>query len=144
MRLPEGFLFGVRFLGSGVAIEVACPGLLKLRRHLAREWEQWLGAQDKGGYRPHITIQNKVDAAEARRFFESLREEWVPFAGKAEGLYLWHYRGGSMGTCGRIFVHKGGCLNRGESLLSPCSLFHRSDGRLYYTYHHRFFVMCSC
>lgn len=88
------YFSGVRFLGSGVAIEVACPVLLKLRRHLSREWDQWLGAQDKGGYRPHITIQNKVTAADARRLFESLREEWEPFTGKAEGLDLWHYRGG--------------------------------------------------
>ena len=97
---------GVRFLGSGVAIEVTCPGLLKLHRHFSSEWKPWLGAQDKGGYRPHITIQNKVDPADARRLFERMREEWVPFAGKAEGLYLWHYRGGPWEFAGEFSFEK--------------------------------------
>jgi 2'-5' RNA ligase len=91
--LPLSFP-GARFLGRGVAIEVQSPGLLALRQRLASEWTHWLGAQDRQGYRPHITIQNKVTAAEARRLFERLRATWQPFSGTGEGLLLWRYLGG--------------------------------------------------
>ncbi len=77
-----------------MAIEVNSSGLLKLRNRLASRWGPWLTAQDKQGYRPHITIQNKVDPLEARRLFEFMVETWQPVAGTAAGVQLWHYRGG--------------------------------------------------
>lgn len=84
----------LRFLGRGVAIEVCAPELVELRKILAETWSGWLTAQDRQGYRPHITIQNKVVAAEARQVYEQLKEQWQPVNGHGEGLLLWYYCGG--------------------------------------------------
>lgn len=85
---------GVRPLGRGVAVEVDAPELVRLRKALAARWAGWLSPQDRQGYRPHVTVQNKVDPAAARRTFAHLAADWVPFAGRGEGLDLWYYRGG--------------------------------------------------
>ncbi len=84
----------VRFLGKGVAVNVACPELLQLRQHLAKQWRDWLSRQDQQSYRPHITIQNKTTADEARQLYEQLSHNWQPLAGYGEGLLLWYYQGG--------------------------------------------------
>ena len=68
-----------RFLGRGVAIEVECKGLLDLRKRFVTEWGPWLVPQDRGGYKPHITIQNKVSASQARLFFENMSSPWRLF-----------------------------------------------------------------
>jgi len=88
----------LRFLGRGVAINVLGDGLLTLRQRLAELWRPCLGAQDRAGYRPHVTIQNKVAAGEARALFASLSEGWRSFDGRAEGLLLWRYLGGPWGS----------------------------------------------
>lgn len=85
---------GVRFLGRGVAAEVAAPGLLAVRARLAAEWSGWLSAQDRQGYRPHITIQNKATPEQARRLYAKLAAEWAPLQAHGEGLLLWRYQGG--------------------------------------------------
>ncbi|MBD2033692.1 2'-5' RNA ligase family protein [Leptolyngbya sp. FACHB-321] len=84
----------LRFLGNGVAIELVSPELVQLRQTLAGGWSDWLSAQDRQGYRPHITIQNKVAAAEARQVYGQLLEQWQPLQGYGEGLLLWYYQGG--------------------------------------------------
>ncbi|MGI0484583.1 2'-5' RNA ligase family protein [Pantanalinema rosaneae CENA516] len=84
----------LRFLGRGVAVEVASPQLKQLRQQLAQAWQSWLTAQDRQGYRPHITIQNKVSSTEARQVYAQLSQSWQPSNGQGEGLLLWHYQGG--------------------------------------------------
>lgn len=84
----------LRFLGGGVAIEVACPALGRLRRDLAATWSTWLSAQDRQAYRPHLTIQNKVPSAAARQLYDQLSHSWTPLAGHGIGLLLWRYLGG--------------------------------------------------
>lgn len=84
----------LRFLGRGVAIEIESPELVELRQTLANIWSDWLSVQDRQGYRPHITIQNKVAAAEARQVYEQLLQQWQPMNGYGEGLLLWYYRNG--------------------------------------------------
>lgn len=83
-----------RFLGRGVAIEVAAPELLRLRARLAGAWAAWLSAQDRQGYRPHVTIQNKVAPAQARQLYDDLAARWAPIETRGVGLLLWHYLGG--------------------------------------------------
>jgi 2'-5' RNA ligase len=85
---------GVRSLGKGVAVTVDAPELAALRHRLARDWAAWLTPQDRQGYRPHVTIQNKADPREAKRLFEEMRTDFAPFAVEAVGLLLWRYRGG--------------------------------------------------
>jgi 2'-5' RNA ligase len=85
---------GVRFLGKGVAVEVASADLSRVRRTLHDAWEDWLGPQDRKPYRPHVTVQNKVDPPVARALYERLRSTWDPAAGRGTGLCLWRYLGG--------------------------------------------------
>lgn len=92
----------LRSLGRGVAVNVECPALLVLRGQLAKIWQTWLGAQDQQPYRPHITIQNKVTADEARRLYEELAARWQPLTGAGEGLLLWRYLGGPWAAAGEF------------------------------------------
>lgn len=84
---------GVRFLGRGCALEVACDGLSALHRTLAAGWSTWLTNQDRQGFRPHVTVQNKVSPEQARQVCESLAG-LPPITGRIVGLDLWFYRGG--------------------------------------------------
>jgi 2'-5' RNA ligase len=81
-------------LGRGTAVVVDSPELLALRSQLARRWASWLSAQDRQGYHPHITIQNKVTPAAARQLFTTLVAGWQPFTARGEGLLLWRYLNG--------------------------------------------------
>ncbi len=85
---------GVRFLGRGVAFELTSAPLLALRERLRAGWAALLTAQDRQPWRPHVTIQNKVDPAVARALHAKLAAGFVPYPVTAEGLALWIYRGG--------------------------------------------------
>lgn len=85
---------GIRNLGRGVAYELSSPELVALRGELAKNWEPWLGAQDRQGFKPHVTVQNKVSPEEARILRERLQEIFSPFEVGGAGLSLWRYLGG--------------------------------------------------
>jgi 2'-5' RNA ligase len=85
---------GLRFLGRGVAYELSSPELAALRRGLAERWGPWLGAQDRQGFRPHITVQNKVSSERAQALHAQLRATFSPFEVEGLGLLLWRYLGG--------------------------------------------------
>lgn len=85
---------GVRFLGRGVALEVESVGLTALRRHLTQAWTRWLVPQDRQPFKPHVTVQNKVDPAAGRAAHQRLQAQWQPIDGTIVGMDLWHYRGG--------------------------------------------------
>lgn len=89
LRLPS-----VRFLGRGTAVEVESRALLALRGELVRRWRPLLTAQDTQGFRPHVTIQNKVTPERARLVYEELAATWQELAVRGEGLLLWRYLGG--------------------------------------------------
>ncbi|GAC1346490.1 MAG: 2'-5' RNA ligase family protein [Acetobacteraceae bacterium] len=96
-RAAAGFTVAVtevRSLGRGVAFGLASPELERLRSELAQSWAGWLGAQDRQRFRPHVTVQNKVEPSAARALLAQLQAEFVPFRVGAEGLALWRYRGG--------------------------------------------------
>lgn len=97
MRFPT-----LRFLGKGTAAEIESAELSKLHSTLVGKWRDWLTAQDKQKFKPHITIQNKVAPDEARALFENLRANWKPLAGKAVGLQLWQYLGGPWELAGEF------------------------------------------
>ena len=85
---------GLRSLGRGVAYELSSPDLSALRRELAERWGPWLGAQDRQGFRPHVTVQNKVPPETARALNERLLATFSPFEVGGVGLSLWRYLGG--------------------------------------------------
>ncbi len=85
---------GLIFMGRGVAYRLESPALQDVRRRLADERWPWLGDQDRRGFRPHVTVQNKVPPDEARALHRSLQATFAPFEVGAEGLLLWRYLGG--------------------------------------------------
>ena len=85
---------GVRFLGRGVALDVAAPELARLRSEVAAEFAGDLTPQDRQWKHPHVTVQNKVDPDVARALHAQLSAGFTPWTATARGLGLWHYRGG--------------------------------------------------
>ena len=84
----------LRSLGRGVAYELSSPELVALRRELAGSWEAWLGAQDRQGFKPHVTVQNKVSPERAQALHGRLLATFSPFDVGGVGLSLWRYLGG--------------------------------------------------
>ena len=85
---------GLRPLGRGVAYTLGNAVLGPLRASLARRWQDHLTPQDRQGWRPHVTIQNKADPAEATALLAMMQAAFVPFEVRATGLTLWRYVGG--------------------------------------------------
>lgn len=91
--LPLNFS-GLRSLGGGVAVEVSSPPLLALRAAMVAAVANDLTPQDRQGFRPHVTIQNKVTAAVARDTLARLARDFTPRAGQGTALQAWRYLGG--------------------------------------------------
>jgi 2'-5' RNA ligase len=85
---------GLMSLGRGTAFRIEAEALSALRNRLKREFEGDLNAQDRQGFLPHVTIQNKVTPAEAKALQAQLTASFVPFDVEIAGLDLWHYEGG--------------------------------------------------
>lgn len=82
-------------LGTGVAYRIDCPGLDAIRCDLAEAFTALLTPQDAAGWRPHVTIQNKVSTNAARQLLGELQRHFVPRPVTISGLAAWWYRGGS-------------------------------------------------
>ncbi|SFU32516.1 2'-5' RNA ligase [Methylobacterium sp. 174MFSha1.1] len=92
----------LRFIGRGVAYGLDSPRLSALRGRLAATFEPWLTPQDRQGYRPHVTVQNKVAPEEARALHRELEAAFVPREITGIGLLLWRYLGGPWEARGRF------------------------------------------
>ncbi|RVU02888.1 2'-5' RNA ligase family protein [Mucilaginibacter limnophilus] len=82
---------GLLFLGAGVAYKIESLALNALHNKLKHDLLEHLIQQDKQGFRPHITIQNKVPAETAKQLFNGLTLSFKPFRVKATGFELWRY-----------------------------------------------------
>lgn len=89
---------GWRLLGRGVAMNVESPGLADVRAEIARRWEAKLTPQDRQPFRPHITIQNKVEPQCARSLLTELVELPHRIEGLVTGLRLSRYLNGHWET----------------------------------------------
>ncbi|MGY2048582.1 2'-5' RNA ligase family protein [Methylobacterium sp. JK268] len=85
---------GLRFLGRGVAYDLDAPAVARLRARLAQAFAPWLTPQDRQGFRPHVTVQNKVAPDVARALHGRLSAAFAPFDATGTGLLLWRYLGG--------------------------------------------------
>ncbi|MET7247179.1 2'-5' RNA ligase family protein [Methylobacterium sp. EM32] len=92
----------LRFIGRGVAYGLDSPRLSALRGRLAATFEPWLTLQDRQGYRPHVTVQNKVAPEEARALHRELEAGFVKREIIGTGLLLWRYLGGPWEARGRF------------------------------------------
>lgn len=93
-RAPSAWLSGVIALDQGVALRVESPDLIAIRDDLASAFSTMLLPQDRAGWRPHVTVQNKVAAAEARRLHTDLSSDFRKRPLAIRGLASWYYRGG--------------------------------------------------
>ena len=91
---PAAVLSEVMNLGRGVALRVHAPGVLAIRELIAEAMHGLLTAQDQGRPRLHITVQNKVEPAEARALLARLTAEFEPRPLAIVGLALHRYMGG--------------------------------------------------
>ncbi|GGC74122.1 hypothetical protein GCM10011504_59130 [Siccirubricoccus deserti] len=81
-------------MGRGVAYRLRSQALSRLHAKLVETWWDWLTPQDRQPLQPHVTIQNKAGAEQARALHDRLRSDFVPFDVLGTGLLLWHYRSG--------------------------------------------------
>ena len=91
---PIAMIAGLMDLGGGVAFRVVSPDLDRIRDELADDLRGLVGAQDDRGWRPHITIQNKVAPKTARALKDSLERGFSPRPLGLRGLGLHRYLGG--------------------------------------------------
>jgi hypothetical protein len=91
---PNASIAGLLDLGGGVAFRVVSTDLDRLRKQLAAAFHGLLSAQDVGGWRPHVTIQNKVTPSEGRALKAALERDFRQCAVSISGLGLHRYLGG--------------------------------------------------
>lgn len=94
VRAPAARAAGLMSLGRGVAVKIDSPGLVALRGELAEAFAGLLMPQDAGGWRPHVTIQNKVAPSMAKLLLGTLGKEFRAREVEIAGLAAWWYRGG--------------------------------------------------
>jgi hypothetical protein len=86
----EGFID----LGGGIALRIVSNELDRLRAELAELFHGLLSAQDAGGWRPHVTLQNKVPPKVARALMSQLQQGFHPRSLSISGLGLYRYLDG--------------------------------------------------
>ena len=91
---PPASIEGLMDLGGGVAFRVVSVELDRLRGELASRFRGLLSAQDAGGWRPHVTIQNKVPPSAARALKGRLEADFRPRPLGISGLALQRYLDG--------------------------------------------------
>ncbi len=95
-------------LGRGVAYRLAAEEATRLHRRLQELWRPHLTAQDRQPFRPHVTVQNKVEPEVARATLARLRAGFEHTTARAVGLELWRYDGGPWTPLGRWAFGGGG------------------------------------
>jgi hypothetical protein len=98
---PKATIAGLMDLGGGVAFRVVSEELDAIRQELSAAFHGMLGAQDSGGWRPHVTIQNKVSNREAGRLLDALGAGFSERPIGIRGLGLHRYLGGPWETMQR-------------------------------------------
>lgn len=91
---PIAKLAGLMDLGGGVAFRIVSDDLDRIRAELADGFHGLLGAQDSAGWRPHVTIQNKVAPKVARELKATLERAFDMRPLGISGLGLHRYLGG--------------------------------------------------
>jgi 2'-5' RNA ligase len=85
---------GVMGLGRGAAYRLESAELVRRHHVVQQRWWSRLSAQDRQGFRPHVTVQNKVSPDVARATVERLQQQFAPYEVMALGVEVWRYVGG--------------------------------------------------
>ena len=89
---PRATIAGVMDLGEGTALRVDSPALQEIREDVAEALHGLLTPQDQARWRPHVTIQNKVEPREARSLQQRLRVAFEPRSLAIRALATWRYK----------------------------------------------------
>jgi hypothetical protein len=90
---PRATIAGLMDLGSGVAFRIVSDDLEAIRADLAEHCHGLLSTQDIG-WRPHVTVQNKVQPSVARKLLGKLEKDFRPRPLGISALALHRYLGG--------------------------------------------------
>lgn len=91
---PTARIGGLMNLGRGVAYRIESPELESIRAEIADAFAPMLVPQDRAGWRPHVTVQNKVEPSDAKALLATLSAGFAPRPVRIAGLASWWYRGG--------------------------------------------------
>ncbi len=91
---PDARVAGLMSLGRGVAFRIESPALEDIRDRLADAFASLLTPQDRAGWRPHVTVQNKVEPSVAKALQGELERDFRPRTARIVGLATYWYRGG--------------------------------------------------
>jgi 2'-5' RNA ligase len=78
----------------GVAVEIVAEPAREIYQELKSKWCRFLSPQDMS-FRPHYTVQNKVEKEVALKTFKELQKEFKYSRGWVNGVTLWQYDQGS-------------------------------------------------
>ncbi|HZG07622.1 MAG TPA: 2'-5' RNA ligase family protein [Allosphingosinicella sp.] len=109
---PRAAIASVMDLGAGTALRIESRELEEMRGELAQAFHGLLTPQDQAPWRPHITIQNKVEPREAKRLQQQLRATFEPRPLAIRGLASWRYLGGPWETIKRYSFRGGEAVSR--------------------------------
>ena len=98
---PATTIAGLMDLGGGVAFRIVSDELDAIREEIAEHFHGFLTAQDAQGWRPHVTIQNKVASKVARALIAELERDFRPRPLAIAGLALHRYLDGPWETVAR-------------------------------------------
>ena len=91
---PAAIIAGLMDLGGGVAFRIVSAELDDIRDELAEGLHGLLSAQDGSGWRPHVTIQSKVEPKVARALKDSLERRFEPRPLGISGIAINRYLDG--------------------------------------------------
>ena len=91
---PRASLAGIMDLGPGTAFRVDSEELEEVRAELANAFHGLLTPQDQAPWRPHVTVQNKVERRDAIALQKVLQAGRFPRPLHIQGLASWRYLGG--------------------------------------------------
>ena len=95
---PVAMIAGLMQFDAGVAFRVVSDELDRLREAIADHFHGLLSAPDAAGWRPHVTIQNKVPPRAANALLTALESNFRPRPLGIAGLSVHRYRGGPWET----------------------------------------------
>lgn len=85
---------GVMFLGFGNALRATSPALERLRAEVKTAVGDEVSRQDDQRWTPHVTIQNKAAAEDARALHAVLARDFRSRMASVHGLDIFEYLGG--------------------------------------------------
>lgn len=97
-RPPLATVAGLMNLANGVAFRVVSDELEAIREAIADHFHGMLSAPDAAGWRPHVTVQNKVAPKQAKALLEALERDFRPRLLGIAGISVHRYRGGPWET----------------------------------------------